>query len=78
MQSRNSGLPATRAISLINSAVVERLLTYALGRQLDARDQPTVRKIVREAKAGNYRFSDLVKGVVNSAPFQMRRTQEAS
>ena len=54
-------------------ATAERLLTYALGRELDARDQPTVRRIVRESEADGYRFVDLVLGVLNSTPFQMRQ-----
>ena len=55
-------------------ATVERLLTYALGRQLVARDQPTVRGILREAKAGGYRLEDLIIGIVRSTPFQMRQS----
>ncbi len=54
----------------------ERLLTYALGRQLEARDQPTVRAIMREIEPGGFRFDDLVAAIVKSAPFQMRQTQE--
>ena len=54
-------------------ATTERLLTYALGRELDARDQPTVRSIVRQTEADGYRFVDLVLGVLNSTPFQMRQ-----
>ena len=53
----------------------ERLLTYALGRGLEARDMPTVREIVRNAEDEGYRFSALVKGIVNSVPFRMRRAQ---
>jgi hypothetical protein len=53
----------------------EKLLIYALGRGLEAYDMPTVRKIVREAEGDEYRFSALVKGVVNSVPFRMRRAQ---
>ncbi|MDE0104298.1 MAG: DUF1592 domain-containing protein [Bryobacterales bacterium] len=53
-------------------ASVERLLTFALGRELDAKDQPTVRRILREAEAERYRFRDLVRGVIGSVPFQMR------
>jgi hypothetical protein len=56
--------------------VVERLMTYALGRQLEARDQPTVREIIRSTRANGYRFHDLVLAVVKSVPFQMRQTQE--
>ncbi|MBM3736487.1 MAG: DUF1592 domain-containing protein [Acidobacteria bacterium] len=45
-------------------AAVERLLTYALGRELDPRDQPTVREIMRKTEAGRYRFQDLVTAIV--------------
>ena len=55
-------------------ATVERLMTYALGRELGARDQPTVRQIVRSTEAGRYRFSDLIIAIVRSVPFQMRQT----
>ena len=54
-------------------ATAERLLTYALGRELDAGDQPTVRSILRKTEADGYRFVDLVLGVLASAPFQMRQ-----
>ncbi len=52
--------------------MTEKLLTYALGRGLDASDMPAVRKIVRDAAANGFRFSSLVNGVVNSPPFQMK------
>jgi hypothetical protein len=54
----------------------EKLLTFALGRGLEAFDMPTVRRIVRDAEDGDYRFSALVKGIVNSVPFRMRRAQD--
>jgi hypothetical protein len=54
------------------STVVEKLMTYALGRGLVAEDMPAVRRIVREAEAGGYRFGDLVLGMVKSVPFTMR------
>jgi len=57
------------------SATVARLLTYALGRQLDARDQAAIRQILRETEAGGYRFQDVIVAIVNSVPFQMRQTQ---
>jgi hypothetical protein len=59
-------------------AATERLLTYALGRELDLRDQPAVRRIMRETEAGGYRFQDLILAVVNSVPFQMRQIQRDS
>jgi hypothetical protein len=59
-------------------AAVGKLLTYALGRQLDARDQPTIRKILRQTAPNGYRFLDLVIAVVESVPFRMRQVQEHS
>jgi hypothetical protein len=35
-------------------------------------DMPAIRSIVRGASKGNYRFSSLVLGVVQSPQFQMR------
>ena len=54
----------------------ERFLIYALGRTLDYRDMPAVRKIVREAAKKDYRFSELVWQVVASEPFRMRVAAE--
>jgi len=56
--------------------ITEKLLTYALGRGVDYEDMPTVRSIVRQSAAGDYRFSSLVLGIVKSAPFQMNRKSE--
>ena len=53
----------------------EKLMTYALGRGLEATDMPAVRTVVRDASRDGYRFSALVKGVVTSAPFRMRRKE---
>jgi mono/diheme cytochrome c family protein len=60
---------------LFVSTVTEKLLTYALGRGLESYDAPAVRKIVRDSGSQDYRFSSLVLGIVNSTPFEMRRTQ---
>ncbi|HET9024740.1 MAG TPA: DUF1592 domain-containing protein, partial [Burkholderiaceae bacterium] len=54
------------------STVIEKLMTYALGRGLTASDMPAVRAIVRDASRDGYRFSSIVMGIVRSAPFQMR------
>jgi hypothetical protein len=56
----------------IVGTIVERLLTYGLGRGVEARDMPTVRRITHDMARQNYRFSSLVTGIVTSAPFQMR------
>ena len=55
--------------------VTEKLMTYGLGRGVEAPDMPLVRSIVRDAAATNYRFSTLVLGIVRSAPFQMKKAQ---
>ncbi|HEU4618710.1 MAG TPA: DUF1592 domain-containing protein [Gammaproteobacteria bacterium] len=51
----------------------EGLLTYALGRTIDYRDMPAVRKIVRESARDGYRFDSIVWQVVASEPFQLRQ-----
>ena len=56
--------------------VVEKLLTYALGRGVDYHDAPTVRRIVNDTAARDYPWSDIVLSVVKSTPFQMRRTPQ--
>jgi hypothetical protein len=53
--------------------VTEKLLTYALGRGVEYFDAPTVRKVTADAARDNYRFTTLIIGIVESAPFQMRR-----
>jgi len=57
-------------------ATVERLLTYALGRELEGRDQPAIRAILRDTAAGEYRFHDLVLAIVRSTPFERKQKQE--
>jgi len=56
--------------------VAEKLLMYGLSRNVQYYDQPAARAIVRQAAASNYSFASLVLGVVKSAPFQMRKSQE--
>jgi hypothetical protein len=76
--SRFEGPAGLRSILLARrdqfiTTVTEKLLSYALGRRLEPFDQPAVRKIVRDAAADDYRWSSLVRGIVASVPFQMRR-----
>jgi Protein of unknown function (DUF1585) len=52
--------------------LTEKLLVYALGRGLTPEDMPGVRAIVRRAGRNAYRFSSIVEGIVNGAPFRMR------
>ncbi len=57
------------------STVAEKLLMYAIGRNVQYFDAPAIRAIVRGAAKSNYAFSALVMGVVESVPFQMRQGQ---
>ena len=54
------------------TTLTEKLMTYALGRGVDYNDMPTVRSIVERAASDNYRFSDLVAGIVKSPEFRMK------
>jgi hypothetical protein len=57
------------------TTLTENLLGYALGRSLEHYDVPIVRSIVRNSATREYRFSELVLGVVNSLPFQTRKAE---
>jgi hypothetical protein len=57
--------------------IAEKLLTYALGRGLDYYDEHTVDQIVEQLERGNGKFSALLMGVIESAPFQKQRRAEA-
>jgi mono/diheme cytochrome c family protein len=56
--------------------VAERLLMYAVGRNLQYYDAPSVRAIVRESAEARFTLSSLVLGVVKSRPFQMREADQ--
>lgn len=55
---------------------VENLLTYSMGRTREYYDMPTVRRIVRETQAKDYRFSAILQAVVRSDQFRMRRVPQ--
>ncbi|HAT16304.1 MAG TPA: hypothetical protein DCS76_00825 [Gemmatimonadetes bacterium] len=57
-------------------ALAEKLLTYAIGRGLEASDRPALREIRRRVESEDHRFSALVEGIVDSVPFRMRRIPE--
>jgi hypothetical protein len=59
---------------LFAGTLTEKLLIFALGRGVEPYDAPAVRKIVTEAQINQFRFSALVLGIVNSTPFQMRKS----
>jgi hypothetical protein len=55
------------------AAVAEKLTMYAIGRNVQYFDAASIRQIVHQAAANDYKFSDLVLGVTQSVPFQTRR-----
>jgi hypothetical protein len=55
---------------------VENLLTYAIGRTHEYYDMPTIRRIVRDTAAKDYKFSAIVQAVVKSEQFEMRRAPQ--
>jgi len=71
-----SRLMATKYRTDFVSTVVEKMLTYALGRGLEHYDRPVIRGIMRKTADNEYRMGDLITQVVESAPFQMRRNRE--
>ena len=54
--------------------LTEKLMTYAIGRPLEAVDMPLVRSIVRKAAQDGYRFSSIVTNIVTSDAFQKTTT----
>jgi mono/diheme cytochrome c family protein len=52
--------------------VVQKLLMYGAGREVEPSDMPQVRQIVRDAKAGGSHFFDLVMGVAKSDAFKLQ------
>jgi hypothetical protein len=57
--------PATFA-----EAFTEKLMMYALNRELEYFDMPQVRVVVRGAAKDNYKFSSIVLGIVNTDAFR--------
>ena len=75
--------PASLRRALLNrpedfvTTVTEKLITYALGRGVEYYDGPAIRRIVRKAAISDYRWSSLILGIIESTPFQMRRSKES-
>jgi hypothetical protein len=59
---------------LFVGAFAEKLMMYALGRNVQYYDMPAVRKMVHDAEKQGFTFASLVLNLVKSAPFQMRQS----
>jgi hypothetical protein len=69
-----SGIGDLRAALLKRADVItthftESLMAYALGRRIEPRDMPTIRRIVQDARQQNYRMSSLILGITRSQAF---------
>ena len=53
--------------------VTTKMLSFALGRQLEYYDEPAVRKIIAALEADEYRFRTLLQEIVTSYPFQYKK-----
>ena len=78
---RLDGIASVKALLLASperfvSALTEKLLMYALGRNIQYYDAPVVRAIVRSAADSGYTFEALIEGIVTSMPFRMRQLPE--
>jgi hypothetical protein len=60
------------------SVIVEKMLTYALGRGIEYQDMPVVRGIMRDAEPTEYKFSSIILGIVKSDAFQMNMKEAAT
>ena len=58
--------------------VIGKMLTYSLGRGTEYFDGPAIRQILRAAASDNYRWSAILMGIAESAPFQMRISETPS
>jgi hypothetical protein len=57
-------------------ALTERMMTYALGRGVEAYDMPAIRAVRDSAMRDDYRMQSIIVGIVQSVPFVMKRTPE--
>jgi hypothetical protein len=56
--------------AMFAQALTEKLMMYALNRELEYFDMPQVRAVVRSAAKDNYKFSSIVRGIVNTDVFR--------
>jgi mono/diheme cytochrome c family protein len=59
--------------AMFAQALTERLMMYALNRELEYFDMPQVRAVVRAAAKDNYKLSSIILGIVNTDAFRKQR-----
>ncbi|MEZ5364023.1 MAG: DUF1592 domain-containing protein [Bryobacterales bacterium] len=65
-------LLASRQDDLIRQTV-RKMLSYALGRQLEYYDESAVRRLIADLESDNYRFQTLLRGILDSYPFRYKK-----
>ena len=65
----------SRPVPLVRT-FTENLMAYAIGRRMEAADQPWVRAVTARAESEDYRMSAFIKGVVDSPAFRMQSADE--
>jgi hypothetical protein len=69
-------LLTTQKVDILKRNIVERTLSFALGRQLGYFDEPAVRKILKKIKKSGSGFKDILVGIVQSYPFKYNRNSK--
>lgn len=72
------GINSLRELTITKSdlfaeTVIEKLLTYGIGRGIEVADMPMVRAVAHQAKTDNYRFSSVIAEVVSSPAFTQNK-----
>ncbi len=66
----------SRDPSFFAQAITEKLMMYAVNRELEYFDMPEIRRIVKAAESENYTLSSLILGIVNSPAFRNQALPE--
>jgi mono/diheme cytochrome c family protein len=56
------------------TTVIDKLLVYAVGRGVEYYDRPIIRRILKDTRDAEYRWSSVILNIVESEPFRMRRS----
>jgi hypothetical protein len=53
--------------------IVERMLSYAIGRKINPHDRPAVKRICAALEENEYRMNTLIRGIISSPQFKSRQ-----
>jgi hypothetical protein len=66
----------SKEVQQFSRNLIEKLLTFALGRGIESSDRPTTDQLLQNLERNDYRFKSLIYAIVESLPFQYRRKEE--